>query len=172
MGNTLFSGSPGDSDGDNSATDICVQTGSSLKRMEDSRGVIRGSCKVCTCTQYCPGSETSWKCAICDHFPTKHQNLGVRKMCRFRGCYQPLDFDPNTGEEKSHCTEHEGCTEENDAETSVENTIQDIECDGTIHPTSTITAVRPPRPDGQHYAYNNFACYSIFFVPCRVFYSR
>ena len=59
MGNTFISGSPGESDSDNSATDICVQTGSSLKRMEDSRGVIRGSCKVCTCTQYCPGSETT-----------------------------------------------------------------------------------------------------------------
>lgn len=167
MGNTLLSGSLRDLDSENSATDVCAQTGGSLKRMEDSRGVIRGACNVCTCQQYCPSSETSWKCAVCDHFPTKHQNLGVRKMCRFRGCYQPLDFDLNTGEEKLYCVEHKDCTDENDAETSVEDTmeimqIQDIECDGTILPTSAFTPVYPSH-DGQHYGYAMILAY--YFVP-------
>ena len=80
--------------------------------MEDSRGVLRGSCNDCACQQYYPPGETaagrSWKCSSCGHFPTKHQKLGARKMCPFPGCYQPMDFDLNTGEEKMCCAEHEG----------------------------------------------------------------
>lgn len=125
---------PSDRDSANSATDLCSQTGSSPEKMEDSRGVTRGACKVCSCPQYCPpGDETSSKCTVCDHFPTKHQNLRVRKMCRFPGCYQPLDFDLNTGEERLCCSEHDGyIIDENVAETSIENTaeilqVQDID---------------------------------------------
>ena len=81
--------------------------------MEDSRGVIRGPCSLCGCAQYTPaGDETvegsRWKCSACGHPPAKHRKLGAKKTCRYPGCYQPLDFDPNTGKEEPCCREHAG----------------------------------------------------------------
>ena len=34
--------------------------------------------------------------------------LGAKKTCRYPGCYQPLGFDLNTGEERPCCPQHEG----------------------------------------------------------------
>ena len=75
--------------------------------MEDSRGVIRGACNACGCTQYYP-DDRSWKCQACGHPPAKHQMHGARKTCRYPGCYAGPEFDLNTGEEKPWCPEHRG----------------------------------------------------------------
>jgi hypothetical protein len=75
--------------------------------MEDSRGVIRGACNACGCTQYYP-DDRSWKCQACGHPPAKHQMHGARKTCRYPGCYAGPEFDLNTGAEKPWCPEHRG----------------------------------------------------------------
>ena len=136
--------------------------------MEDSRGVTRGACSECTCVQYHPPDDAgrSLKCSACDHFPTKHQKLSARKVCRFRGCYQPIDFNLNTGEEKLYCIEHEGCQSQEYSPTNgdvegVEGVggtmqVQDIEYDGTVFTqysgdeTQVIPMPQHPPHDGQY----------------------
>ena len=81
--------------------------------MEDSRGVVRGRCSLCGCAQYSPSDGGiagggNWKCVSCGHAPAKHVRLGAKKTCRYPGCYQPLGFDLNTGEERPCCPQHEG----------------------------------------------------------------
>ena len=96
--------------------------------MEDFRGVIRGACNACGCTQYYPhGGGTddggkNWKCRTCCHPPAKHQKLSAKKTCRYPGCYAALDFDLNTGEEKPWCPDHAGY---NGPDVTME--VQDVE---------------------------------------------
>ena len=42
--------------------------------MRDKRGILRGRCTVCYCTEYI--SEGQLKCKNCNHVPTKHEVLG------------------------------------------------------------------------------------------------
>ena len=42
--------------------------------MRDKRGILRGRCTVCHCTEYI--SEGKLKCKKCSHVPTKHEVLG------------------------------------------------------------------------------------------------
>ena len=89
--------------------------------MKDARGIERGACKKCDCSQYCPPGDDSGnlKCtrATCLHPPGLHQNLsaapapGIQKgpaTCSVLGCHQAVDFDPNTGVEMKHCCGHAG----------------------------------------------------------------
>ena len=103
--------------------------------------MTRGACNLCGCIQYHPPSSTdtgsSWKCTGCGHFPTKHQKLGARKTCLIPGCYQPLQFDLNTGRERDCCSQHEAYQDNISTSSAVpvsytENQImqlQDIEYD-------------------------------------------
>lgn len=89
--------------------------------MKDARGVERGACKRCGCSQYCrPPDDDSGnvKCATCAHPPGLHQNLSVAAVpsvpssynaagaCAVPGCNQAVDFDLNTGVEMRYCYQH------------------------------------------------------------------
>lgn len=140
--------------------------------------MTRGACNDCTCPQYCPpdGDARNWKCTACGHFPTKHQKLGARKMCRFRGCYQPINFDLNTGEEKVWCAEHEGSGHDtlqgNGADVQAME-VQDIEYDSfTVPPYIDETMALPIFQDppyhcqyseGQYRAFTEIGVYSCVF---------
>ena len=43
--------------------------------MRDKRGILRGGCTICHCTEYI--SEGQLKCKKCNHVPAKHEDLGA-----------------------------------------------------------------------------------------------
>ena len=101
--------------------------------MKDIQGIDRGRCSKCpdVCAEYTTGGG-SVRC-LCGHAPADHEAVGTGtqskrprssrnasssvspitdgasasyELCPFPGCNQPVEFDPNTGEQGERCSAH------------------------------------------------------------------
>ena len=92
--------------------------------MKDARGVDRGACKKCNCSEYAPPDAeemAGMSCVSCGHAPGSHLNQDrapasvaahcstqtLSSTCRVPGCNELVDFDLNTGLELGcYCFQH------------------------------------------------------------------